>query len=73
MSKKAGNVQQKTLEDLQKAWRTIALNHFKKITRKSGSLETKYKNWGAAQDFAQYCILNMKLQSAVKFILIKHK
>lgn len=44
MSKKAGNVQQKTLEDLQKAWRTIALNHFKKITRKSGSLETKYKN-----------------------------
>lgn len=43
MSEKAANVQGKTLKDLQKVWRTIAKDHFKKITRKSDSLEPTYK------------------------------
>jgi len=31
MSSKAANVQIKTLKDLQKAWRTIAQDHFKRL------------------------------------------
>jgi len=31
MSEKAANVQMKTLKDLQKAWRTIAQDHFKRL------------------------------------------
>lgn len=35
MSEKAANVQGKTLKDLQKVWRTIAKDHFKKILPES--------------------------------------
>jgi len=31
MSEKAENVQRKTLKDLQKAWRTIDQDHFKRL------------------------------------------
>ena len=31
MSEKAENVQRKTLKDIQKAWRTIAQDHFKRL------------------------------------------
>ena len=31
MSEKVANVQRKTLKDLQKAWRTIAQHHFKRL------------------------------------------
>jgi len=31
MSEKAANVQRETLKDLQKAWRTIAQDHFKRL------------------------------------------
>ena len=31
MSEKAENVHRKTLKDLQKAWRTIAQDHFKRL------------------------------------------
>lgn len=43
MNKKATNVQRQTLKGLQKAWRTAAQDHFKKITGKSGSFEKNYK------------------------------
>lgn len=32
----------RTLKDLQKAWKSVAQDHFLKITRKPGSLEAKY-------------------------------
>ena len=31
MREKAANVQRKTEKDLQKAWKTIALDHFKRL------------------------------------------
>jgi len=31
MSEKAANVQRKTLKQLQKAWRTVAQDHFKRL------------------------------------------
>ena len=31
MSEKAANVQRKTLKDLQKAWRTVAQDRFKRL------------------------------------------
>lgn len=33
----------KALKDLQKAWGTVAEDHFKKMTGWSGSLEAKYQ------------------------------
>lgn len=43
MCERAANDQRQTLKDLQTAERTIAQRHFKTITRKSGSLESKQK------------------------------
>lgn len=43
MCERAANDQRQTLKDLQTAERTIAQHHFKTITRKSGSLESKQK------------------------------
>ena len=42
--KKAANVQRKTLEDLQKAWRTIAQDHFKRLQKSLAAWRQNIKN-----------------------------
>lgn len=59
MSEKAANVQRKTLEDLQTAWRTknwSLRTALKTVAGKPCSLEAKYKEMRVAQDFCKVFI-----------------
>lgn len=54
MIEKSTSVQRKPLNDLQKAWRTHAQDHFQNITGKSGSFKAKYKDMKGT--FCKYCV-----------------
>lgn len=61
MCERAANDQRQTLKDLQTAERTIAQHHFKTITRKSGSLESKQKEMRGSR--LQHSIIYQTLHS----------
>ena len=50
MSEKAANVQIKTLKDPQKAWKTIAQDHFKRLQQSLGAWKENMKKWGLNYD-----------------------
>jgi len=43
MSKKAANVQRKILKDLQKAWRAIVQDHFKRLYKSLAAWRQNFK------------------------------
>ena len=64
MSEKAANVYRQTLKDLQKAWRTIAHDHFKSLQKVWQLGSKNIKEVREAQDFCTHCIFTV-LEAAV--------